>query len=238
MGVAFPLRALRYYLQCMDDLIFVGFRRYPRFAKWFFKRHWLGTVGGEAFGKHFTPRYNPWEQRIPVAIGLKEGLRTKRIVIKTGSIDRFTPSSIVLGDGEEVPCDVCILATGFDLRFVKFEMYVGEERVAVEGIDFYKGMMMGAVPNYFQPVGVWHSAWTQRSETATQLAIKIMEYMRTQGLRTVSVDRRDIQFSPRIMPNYVKRCLSIVPRFYGTYDLPAIDNLLSYRFRPREFQFS
>jgi hypothetical protein len=32
---------------------------------------------------------------------------------------------------------------------------------------------MGGVPNYFHPVGVWHSAWTQRSETATQFAIRI-----------------------------------------------------------------
>ena len=238
IGITFPLRLLRCYIQCKDDLIFVGFRRFPRFARWFFKHHWLKTVGKESFQKNFNPRYNPWEQRIAVAIGLKEKLQKKEIVIKTGEIDRFTESSIVLTTGEEIKCDVCILATGFNLKFVKFDMYVGEEKVAVGGINLYKGIMMGAVPNYFHPVGVWHSAWTQRSETVTRFAIRIMAYMKKNGFRTVSIDRKDVDVSPGITPNYIKRCLSIMPKFYGTYDLPSIDNILSYRFNPGSFHFS
>jgi len=29
-----------------------------------------------------------------------------------------------------------------------------------------------------------------------------------------------------------------MPKFYGTYDLPSLDNLVSYRFNPRSFSFS
>jgi cation diffusion facilitator CzcD-associated flavoprotein CzcO len=207
-------------------------------ARWFFKRHWLHAVGQESFDRHFSPRYNPWEQRIAVAIGLKERLQKGQISIKTSEIERFTASGVVLSDREEIPCDVCILATGFDLKFVKFDLYVGDDKVAVEGINLYKGIVMGGVPNYFQPVGVWHSAWTQRSETVTKFAIKIMQYMRAHGFRTVSIDRRNVEYSPRITPNYVKRGLATLPRLYGTWDLPAIDNLVSYRFDPREFNFA
>ena len=46
------------------------------------------------------------------------------------------------------------------------------------------------------------------------------------------------EFTPRIAPNYVKRSLATLPHFYGTYDLPSIDNLVSYRFDPRRFSFS
>ncbi len=238
IGITFPVKVLRYYLQCKDDLIFVLFRRFPRFARWVFKHHWLKTIGEESFQRHFSPRYNPWEQRIAVAIGLKEKLQKKEISIKTGEIDHFTESSIVLTSGEDIRCDACILATGFDVNFLKFDMYVGEEKRALKGLNFYKGLMMGAVPNYFQPVGVWHSAWTQRSETATRFAIKIMTYMKRNGFRTVSIERKDVECSPGITPNYIKRCLSSMPRLYGTYNLPSIDNIVSYRFHPGSFKFS
>ncbi len=238
IGIAFPVKLLRFYLQWRDDLIFVGFRSFPRLARWFFKQHWLDTVGEESLQKHFSPRYEPWEQRIPVAIGLKEKLRRKEIVIKTGEIDRFAESSILLSDGENIKCDVCILATGFDLNFLKFDMYVGERKISMAGINFYKGVMMGSVPNYFQPVGVWHSAWTQRSETVTRFAIKIMAYMTKNGFRAVSIDRKEVEYSPGITPNYIMRCVSEIPRLYGTYELPSIDNIFSYRFNAADFNLS
>ncbi len=237
-GVTFPVTLLRYAIQCKDDLIFVGFRRFPRFARWFFKRHWRQAVGRETFDRHFRPRYNPWEQRIPVAIGLKEKIAGKQIEIRTGEIDHFTESSVVMAAGDEISCDVCILATGFNLSLLKFDLYVGKDKVALGGINFYKGIMLGGVPNYFHPFGVWHTAWTQRSETVTRFAIAIMAYMRAHGFRTVRIHRKDVPFTPPLTSGYISRCLSMMPKFYGTYDLPAIDNIVSYRFRPRNFNFS
>ena len=237
-GVTAPLTMLRYYLQARDDLIFVGFRRFPRSARWIFRRHWLDAVGKERFEAHFRPRYNPWEQRIAVAIGLKEKLRTNAIVIKTGEIERLTERSIRLTSGEDIDCDVCILATGFNLNILKFDMYVGSTKISVAGINFYKGLMLGGVPNYFHPFGAWHTAWTQRSETVIKYAIKIIAHMKKHGFRAVSIDRRDVGFTPPITPGYVTRSLSMMPRFYGTYDLPSIDNFVSYRFNRRSFNFS
>jgi cation diffusion facilitator CzcD-associated flavoprotein CzcO len=237
-GFTSAVRLLRYYLQCRDDVIFVGFRRYPRIARWFFRRHWVGAVGPARYREHFRPRYNPWEQRITVAIGLKEKLRTGAMAMTTGEIDRFTEGSIVLRGGEEIRCDVCVLATGFDLELLKFEMWVGDERIDVAGINFYKGIMLGGVPNYFHPFGAWHTAWTQRSETATRFAIRIIKYMAKRRLSTVRVDRRDVTFTPSLTPGYITRCLARLPRFYGTYDLPSVDNILSFRFHPRQFTFA
>jgi len=94
------------------------------------------------------------------------------------------------------------------------------------------------VPNYFQPVGVWHSAWTQRSETATRFAVKIMRYMAKRGLRSVRVElEKGVQYTPAITPNYIMRRLDRMPRLYGTYELPSLDNVLCYRFEPRAFHF-
>ena len=238
LGYELPIRFLRGYLQARDDVIFVAFRAFPRLARRVFRNHWRDAVGDEALRKHFTPRYGPWEQRIPIAIGLKDAVRSGRVVMKTGEIERFTPDGVVLKGGERVKCDVCVLATGFELNFLKFALSVDGAAIDMAGINFYKGIMMGGVPNYFQPVGVWHSAWTQRSETATRFAVKIMRYMAKRGLRRVRIDREaGVHYTPAITPNYIMRRLDLMPRLYGTYELPSVDNLLCYRFEPRAFHF-
>jgi monooxygenase len=237
LGLDFPIKLLRGYLQVRDDVIFVGFRAFPAFARWFFRRHWLDTVDPAELRRNFTPRYAPWEQRIPIAIGLKEAIRSGRVAIRTGEIERFTRNGVVLKSGETLKCDACVLATGFELNFLKFHLAVDGVRVDMAGINFYKGIMMGGVPNYFQPVGVWHSAWTQRSETATRYAIRVMRYMAKSGFRTVSIDRKGVQYNPAITPNYIMRRLAVMPRLYGSYELPSVDNLFCYRFEPGAFRF-
>jgi monooxygenase len=237
MGIHFPVRWLRQYLQLRDDLVFVGFRRFPALARWFFRRHWREAVAGETLREHFTPRYNPWEQRIAVAIGLKDSLRKGEVSLRTAEIERFTESSIVLKGGEEVKCDVCVLATGLNLRFFSFELSIDGSKVALERINLHRGIMLGGVPNYFHPMGSWHSAWTQRLEPVTRLAIRIMSHMQERGLGAVSVPRRSLEARPGITPNYVLRCLDTMPRLDGTCDLPSLDNLFASRFSARAFQF-
>jgi monooxygenase len=238
LGIRAPVQWLRYYLQLRDDLVFVGFRKFPRLARRFFRNHWLRAVGKDAFRQHFSPRYNPWEQRIAVAIGLKEKLQTGQITVKTAEIERFTQSSIVLTNGERIECDTCILATGLNLRFFSFDMYVGHKKIAVERINFHKGVMVGGIPNYFHPMGSWHSAWTQRLEPVIRFAIKIMLYMKKHDFGTVSVERKELDAAPGITPNYVMRCLSTMPRLHGTSNLPSIDNILASRFSPASFHFA
>lgn len=236
-GFTSPMRVLRGYLQARDDVIFVGFRTFPRVARWYFRQHWRRSVSPEDLAEHFTPSYSPWEQRIPVAIGFKDAVRRDAVRVKTATIERFTDTSIVLSGGEELECDVCVLATGFRLDFFKFDLSVDGVKVETAGINFYKGIMMGGVPNYFQPVGVWHSAWTQRSEASTRFALKIMKHMASQGLRRVSIEREEVQYMPTITPNYLMRDLPVLPRLYGSFELPSLDNLFRYRFAPRKLNF-
>lgn len=236
-GVRSPVKWLRAGLQLKDDVLFVGFRRFPRIAKWYFRRHWRNAVDPAVLKTDFAPRYNPWEQRIPVAIGLKDKIRNQQVRVKTGEIARFFPGGIVLKSGESLPCDVCVLATGFDLNFLKFALLIDEAPVSIEKLNFYKGVMMGGIPNYFQPVGVWHSAWTQRSESVVRYALKIMDYMKNQGFDMVTIGRKVVPRFPSITPNYILRHPEI-PRLYGSFELPTLDNIFSYRFSPRAFQFS
>jgi len=148
------------------------------------------------------------------------------------------PSQWRLKNGELLPCDVCVLATGLNLRFFSFELFIGQRKVQLERINFYRGFMLGGIPNYFQPMGSWHSAWTQRAEPLLRQAVAVMARMRSRALDEVSVERRDNTVVPGITPNYVMRSAATMPWLQGTCDLPSIDNLLSLLFSPRRLRYA
>ena len=96
--------------------------------------------------------------------------------------------------------------------------------------------MMGGVPNYFHPVGVLHSAWTDRAERSARFAMRVMEYVEKKACRTVAVRRQHIGRAPVLSSGYITRHPE-VPRTHGTFELPSLDNWLRYRFSPRAFRF-
>jgi cation diffusion facilitator CzcD-associated flavoprotein CzcO len=238
VGWAYPMKVVSYFIQLKDDLIFVVFRNFPSIGKLFFKYHWKNSIDQKTFKENFQPTYNPYEQRIPVSLGLKELIRNKKINIVTGQIKSFTGSGIKLMDGRYIESDFCVLATGFNLSYFKFDLLLNDKRVDTDGINCYKGMMMGGIPNYFQPMGVSHTSWTRRIEVVSKLITKIISHMQKHNIDTVTIDRKKVRQNPTITPNYVKRNMSTLPASYGSLELPSIDNFLFYFFRKSNFKFS
>ena len=237
-GIHFPVSIVNWFQQCKSDLVFVAFRKLPALGKWFFRHHWRNCVDNETYRRLFTPRYNPWQQRIPVAIGFKRLQNDAKFHLVTGEIACFQENGVELKDGTKIKVDTCVLATGFDLNFFQFKIMINDDPVDTRGINFYKGMMMGGLPNYFQPFGPPHTSFTRRIETISSLIAKIILHMQKRELKTVSIARKPVAKLPRITPNYVLRNLQELPAFYGTLELPSIDKLLFYRFRSRDYQFA
>src|SRR5580700_8339477 len=63
---------------------------------------------------HFTPRYNPWDQRLCLVPDgdLFKAIKEDRASVVTNEIDTFTKSGIKLKDGSELKADIIITATG------------------------------------------------------------------------------------------------------------------------------
>ena len=237
-GLTLPVKAVNYFLQLKDDLIFVVFRKFPRIGRLFFKLHWKGSIDQKMFKENFQPTYNPWEQRIPVSLGLKEVIKNKRLNIVTGEIRSFAESGVVLEDGREIETDLCVLATGYDLSLFKFDIWVGANKVDTQDINYFKGMMLGGIPNYFQPFGASHTSWTQRIEVISKHIVKIILHMKKRKFDTVAIERKKVKNNPKITPNYVLRNMSKLPAIYGTLELPSIDNFIFYFLRKSNYSFS
>ena len=63
---------------------------------------------GYDVGTHFTPRYNPWDQRLCLVpdADMFEAIGSGSASIVTGEIDGFTEGGIRLKNGEELPADI------------------------------------------------------------------------------------------------------------------------------------
>ena len=100
--------------------------------------------------KHFTPRYRPWQQRIAVVPDgdLFAALREGKASIVTDTIEAFTENGIKVSSGEEIPADIVVTATGFNMSVL------GDVAFTVDGepVDFtervtWRGIMINGLPN-------------------------------------------------------------------------------------------
>ena len=100
--------------------------------------------------KHFTPSYNPWDQRLCLVpdSDLFQVLRDGSARVVTDHISAFNERGILLESGEQLDADIIISATGLEL------VGMGDARFSVDGepVDFsgkrtYKGLMASDVPN-------------------------------------------------------------------------------------------
>ncbi|MCW5890618.1 MAG: NAD(P)/FAD-dependent oxidoreductase [bacterium] len=137
---------------------------------------------------HFTPRYNPWDQRLCLVPNsdLFVALRSGKAEVVTDHIAAFTETGIQLQSGRTLDADVVVTATGLEL------VVLGEMQFAVDGapVDFsrtwtYKGMMYSDVPNLVCTFGYINASWTLRADLTAHWTCRVLNHMDAKGARRV-----------------------------------------------------
>jgi cyclohexanone monooxygenase len=130
--------------------------------------------------KHFTPRYNPWDQRI---CALPDGdlfkqIKTGRASVVTDQIARLSANGIELASGESLPADVIVSATGLKLNVL------GDIELTVDGAAFdpskaltYKGMMLSDLPNCVMTYGYTNASWTLKADLTASYVCRLLNFM-------------------------------------------------------------
>ncbi|MBV8851569.1 MAG: NAD(P)/FAD-dependent oxidoreductase, partial [Methylobacteriaceae bacterium] len=116
---------------------------------------------------HFTPRYNPWDQRLCLVPDgdLFREINAGRMSIVTDHIERFTQSGIKLKSSRELPADIVVTATGLQMKlFSGLEVAVDGDRVDLSKTMSYKGMMFSGVPNFAATFGYTNASWTLKAD--------------------------------------------------------------------------
>ena len=135
---------------------------------------------------HFTPTYDPWDQRFCAAPDgdLFAAIRDGSASVVTDRIARFTEKGILLASGTELRADVIVTATGLrascssagsTLRWTARPV-VPSDRLT------YKGMMLEGVPNLAVAIGYTNASWTLKCDLTCDYVCRLLNYMHERGL--------------------------------------------------------
>jgi cation diffusion facilitator CzcD-associated flavoprotein CzcO len=154
-------------------------------------KKWLVGLAKKELGdasdiKHFTPTYNPWDQRLcAVPDGdLFASIREGKSEVVTDHIERFTPKGVLLKSGRELEADVIVTATGLKVLFLGgIAVEVDGRPIAVNEKLLYKGMMIQDVPNLVLAFGYTNASWTLKADLTSEYVCRLLQHMDRTGMR-------------------------------------------------------
>jgi monooxygenase len=194
-------------------------RKKPEIFKWMVARGVRHQLGEEYDSKHFTPLYNPWDQRLCLVpdADLFRAIREGRVSVMTDHIDTFTEGGLLLKSGERPDADIIVTATGLVLKlFSGMQLSVDATPVDLPQTFVYKGMMFSDVPNFAFAIGYTNASWTLKCDLAAEYVCRLLNHMDRHGFSicTPRVKDADIEEQPVIDFNsgYVLRALHTLPR--------------------------
>jgi monooxygenase len=138
---------------------------------------------------HFTPRYNPWDQRLCLVPDgdLFRSIRHGDASVATGEIDTFTEHGVRLVSGEQIEADVIVTATGLNMLAIGgMELIVDGDKVELSKTVGYKGMMFSGVPNMAVAVGYTNASWTLKCDLVCDYVCRLLHYMDEHGYTQVA----------------------------------------------------
>jgi len=127
--------------------------------------------------KHFTPSYNPWDQRLCVVPDgdLFKVLKSHKADVVTDHIETFTPKGIRLRSGQELEADIVVTATGLVIQLAGgAEVVVDGEVVDTRDRMLYKGAMMTGVPNATFVIGYTNASWTLKADLIARFFTRLI----------------------------------------------------------------
>ncbi|MEZ5098114.1 MAG: NAD(P)/FAD-dependent oxidoreductase [Nocardioides sp.] len=173
---------------------------------------------GYDVARHFSPPYDPWDQRLCLVPDgdLFEALSRGDAEIVTDTIETFTERGILLASGRELEADVIVTATGLALKpFGGAALRVDGAEVKLPETMAYKALMLSGVPNMVFTVGYTNASWTLKADLVADFVSRLLTYLDEHGYRSV-VARRDPSVAEApfmdFEAGYVLRALDRLPK--------------------------
>jgi len=188
------------------------------------KRMLLGGVR-QALGRdydiarHFTPRYQPWDQRLCLVPDgdLFEAIKSGRASVVTDHIETFTASGIALNSGEHLDADLVVTATGLNLQVLGgLQLTVDGKPVDLAATLNYKGLMYSGVPNLASSFGYTNASWTLKCDLTCEYVCRLLNHMQRHGYAQCVPRDADPGVEPEpwvdFSSGYIQRAMHLFPK--------------------------
>ncbi|KAH8586220.1 monooxygenase flavin-binding family protein-like protein [Bisporella sp. PMI_857] len=181
---------LRFKFIFVPLMFFKFCRRFPNAAKKFIKSNIKSLLPKHIpHDPHFTPRYNPWEQRLCLCpdhdffIALQKGNTN----IVTDVIQEVQSNRIVTKDGMELEADIIVKATGLKIQILGgAPLSVDGQKVDISSKFFWRSVMLQDVPNAAVVIGYTNASWTLGADTTATMICRLIKYMDKKGYTSMA----------------------------------------------------
>ncbi|MEN9504876.1 MAG: putative flavoprotein involved in transport [Actinomycetota bacterium] len=235
-------------------------RRHPERVR----RLLLGRVqrelpAGVGVEPHFSPRYDPWDQRI---CAVPDGdffaaMRAGTVEVVTDRVSLLTRDGVALASGRTLDCDTIVTATGLEIQmFGGAELRVDGRAVDPGSTVMYRGCMLSGVPNFTWTMGYVNASWTLKADLVARYVCRVLTERAHVGadvaVAPVPAGGIAVEVDSAFSPGYLVRAKRIMPqrgleqpwRLAEDYLLDRLmltrgtlrDGVLRFEQRSREFQ--
>ena len=193
-------------------------RNQPELVKGYLVKMAAKQLRSDEQAKHFSPDYNPWDQRLCLVPDgdLFKQIRRGNASVVTDTIQAVTATGIELKSGKTLEADIIVSATGLTLNLL------GDIQIEVDGIPFlasqamaYRGMWLSGLPNAIMTFGYTNASWTLKADLTAVYTCRLLNYMHKKGykkavpVRDPKVEEQDyLSFTS----GYVQRARNVLPK--------------------------
>ena len=167
---------------------------------------------------HFTPRYNPWDQRLCLVpdADLFDSIKAGASSVVTDHIETFTETGIQLKSGKTLDADIVVTATGLQMQLLSGMEVVVDGKIADLAQSMsYKGMMFSDVPNLASAFGYTNASWTLKADLTSEYICRLLNHMdRTGADYCVARADKTVEVAPWLdfTSGYVTRAMDQFPK--------------------------
>jgi cation diffusion facilitator CzcD-associated flavoprotein CzcO len=175
----------RFRIATVEVLLWELSHRAPGLVKRLLRKATIARLPeGYDVDKHFTPRYDPWDQRMCLTPNSEffHAVREDGVEVATNDIDHFDAAGVVLKSGEHLDADIIVTATGMNM------LALGGIAISVDGAQIrlhdrfmFKACMLEDVPNLAWCIGYAGLSWTLRADMTARLVAELLAYMKARG---------------------------------------------------------
>lgn len=227
-------------------LLFNRSRKNPKAMRRLFLAMVRRQLDGKVDMRHFSPSYNPWDQRLCVVKDgdLFESIKAGKASVETDHIERFTKNGILLKSGKELEADIIIPATGLDIQMLGgMDLVVDGHPVTLRDKVIYKNVMVEGVPNAGMIFGYTNISWTLKADIAAEYLCRLFNHMDSKGQSVcIPRDTGDSRAGDTMMggldSGYIRRADDKLPRqgTHGPWKVSQnyLEDVKTLRFEPIE----
>jgi len=170
--------------------------------------------------KDFSPRYNPWQQRLCVVPSgdLFDAIKSGTVSVVTDEIETFTEQGIKLKSRKELQADIIVTATGFNVLIGGgIDIHVDGRHMDLSKVLLYKGTMLSEIPNFAIFLGYTFTSWTLRAELISAYLCRLLKRMDKIGAhqltpRLTHHEEAKESFFGDFTPGYILRKAAASPK--------------------------